>query len=83
MGNLSEMIMRRPPSPDTLHQAEAWASQALAVTKKARAESSKPIDPCEEVYAAALFNLATFRNVSLFPRVSSCEKGFLSSLFLH
>ncbi|KAJ3935291.1 MAG: hypothetical protein NXY57DRAFT_958307 [Lentinula lateritia] len=64
MGNLSEMIMRRPPSPDTLHQAEAWASQALAVTKKARAESSKPIDPCEEVYAAALFNLATFRNMA-------------------
>ncbi|KAJ4467742.1 hypothetical protein C8J55DRAFT_438603 [Lentinula edodes] len=64
MGNLSEMIMRRPPSSDTLVQAEAWASQALAVTKKARAESSKPIDQCEEVYAAALFNLATFRNMA-------------------
>lgn len=65
MGNLSELIMRGAPTPEALHQAEAWASQAMAVTKKARKEvSSKPIDQCEEVYAAALFNVATFRDVS-------------------
>lgn len=65
MGNLSELIMRGAPTPETLHQAEAWASQALAVTKKARQEASKPINQCDEVYAAALFNVATFRDVSL------------------
>ncbi|KAJ3715252.1 hypothetical protein DFJ43DRAFT_1102677 [Lentinula guzmanii] len=64
MGNLSEMIMRGAPTPETLHQAEAWASQALAVTKKARADASKPIVQCEEVYAAALFNVATFRDMA-------------------
>ncbi|THU86559.1 hypothetical protein K435DRAFT_782822 [Dendrothele bispora CBS 962.96] len=64
MGNLSELIMRQPPSPDVLHQAEAWASQALAVVKKARAESKAVIPGCEEVYAAALFNVATFREMS-------------------
>lgn len=64
MGNLSELIMRNPPTPEILHQAEAWASQALANTKKARQETRKPIEKCEEVYAAALFNLATFRDVS-------------------
>ncbi|KAJ4464927.1 hypothetical protein J3R30DRAFT_3317628 [Lentinula aciculospora] len=64
MGNLSEMIMRRPPTPETLHQAEAWASQALAVTRKARADAGKPIAQCEEVYAATLYNLATFRDMA-------------------
>ncbi|KAF5344033.1 hypothetical protein D9758_012877 [Tetrapyrgos nigripes] len=64
MGNLSELIMRRPPSPETLHQAEAWASQALAVIKKARAEIKSTIPGCEEVYAAALFNVAYFREIS-------------------
>ncbi|KAE9390603.1 hypothetical protein BT96DRAFT_1002119 [Gymnopus androsaceus JB14] len=64
MGNLSELIMRGAPTPETLHQAEAWASQALAVTKKARQEASKPINQCDEVYAAALFNVATFQDMA-------------------
>ncbi|KIK60151.1 hypothetical protein GYMLUDRAFT_43909 [Collybiopsis luxurians FD-317 M1] len=66
MTNLSELIMRGAPTPQTLHQAEAWASQALAVSRKARGEASKskPVDLCEEVYAAALYNVATFRDMA-------------------
>lgn len=79
MGNLSELIMRGAPTPEALHQAEAWASQAMAVTKKARKEvSSRPIDQCEEVYAAALFNVATFRDVSS-PSLASIQ-AFISFL---
>ncbi|KAF5358836.1 hypothetical protein D9757_014253 [Collybiopsis confluens] len=64
MMNLSELIMRGQPTPQVLHQAESWATQALGVTKKARRELSKPADLCEEVYAAALFNVATFREMA-------------------
>ncbi|KAF5373204.1 hypothetical protein D9757_010564 [Collybiopsis confluens] len=64
MMNLSELIMRGQPTPQVLHQTESWATQALGVTKKARRELSKPADLCEEVYAAALFNVATFREMA-------------------
>ncbi|KAF5374399.1 hypothetical protein D9757_011841 [Collybiopsis confluens] len=59
-----ELIMRGQPTPQVLHQAESWATQALGVTKKARRELSKPADLCEEVYAAALFNVAAFREMA-------------------
>ncbi|KAF9239805.1 hypothetical protein BU15DRAFT_46251 [Melanogaster broomeanus] len=34
MNNLSELIMRRPPSPEIRHQAEAWARQAYGVIER-------------------------------------------------
>ncbi|KAK7045419.1 hypothetical protein VNI00_007672 [Paramarasmius palmivorus] len=65
MGSLSELLMRGPPSPERLHQAEAWASQALAVITKARGEAGgTKIDTCEMAYAMALFNVAAFKEMA-------------------
>lgn len=66
MGNLSELILRRPgnPTPERLHQAEAWAKQALVVVQKTR-KQHEPTAMCEFAYAAALFNVGMMREVRL------------------
>ncbi|KZT23713.1 hypothetical protein NEOLEDRAFT_1136204 [Neolentinus lepideus HHB14362 ss-1] len=67
MSNLSELIMRGSPTPDKLHQAEAWAQQALAVvnktTKTARGNPEQ-IAGCEETLGAVLFNLGSLREMN-------------------
>ncbi|KAK1223595.1 hypothetical protein PQX77_013524 [Marasmius sp. AFHP31] len=74
MGNLSELLMRNANESKSdptqagqrIHQAEAWASQSLAVLQKARAElgSSAKEGICEMAYAAALFNVAAFKEMA-------------------
>ncbi|KAL0057941.1 hypothetical protein AAF712_015405 [Marasmius tenuissimus] len=74
MGNLSELLMRNAnesrsdptQAAQRIHQAEAWASQSLAVLQKARGElgSSAKEGICEMAYAAALFNVAAFKEMA-------------------
>ncbi|KAG7090179.1 hypothetical protein E1B28_011786 [Marasmius oreades] len=65
MGDLSELLMRGKPTPERIHQAEAWATQALAVLQKTRGElNRKEIRICEAAYAAALFNVAAFKEMA-------------------
>ncbi|KIK60130.1 hypothetical protein GYMLUDRAFT_244565 [Collybiopsis luxurians FD-317 M1] len=64
MTDLSELVMRGTQTPQTLHQSEAWASQAIAVKMKARGEAYKSLDVCEEIHAAALYDVTTFRDMA-------------------
>ncbi|KAL0581357.1 hypothetical protein V5O48_000733 [Marasmius crinis-equi] len=64
MGNLSELLMRGAPTPERIHQAEAWAAQSLAVLQKARGETNGTIGTCEMAYAVALFNVAAFKEMA-------------------
>ncbi|KAF9262498.1 hypothetical protein L218DRAFT_945333 [Marasmius fiardii PR-910] len=65
MGSLSELLMRGKPTPERIHQAEAWATQALAVLQKTRGGlNRKQIWTCEAAYAAALFNVAAFKEMA-------------------
>ncbi|KIJ15948.1 hypothetical protein PAXINDRAFT_180535 [Paxillus involutus ATCC 200175] len=74
MNNLSELIMRRPPSPEIRHQAEAWARQAYGVIEHAqetplprkwwfssRDENSREV--CDQVSGVVLFNLGMLREI--------------------
>ncbi|KAG1736112.1 uncharacterized protein EDB91DRAFT_537334 [Suillus paluster] len=64
MNNLSELIMRRPPTPEIRAQAEAWARQALGVIERAQAQAQpsssrwfewgQPADDGREVCEQAL-----------------------------
>ncbi|TFK49177.1 hypothetical protein OE88DRAFT_1663615 [Heliocybe sulcata] len=67
MSSLSELIMRRTPTPENLHQAEAWAQQALAVVNKtvktARGDPEQ-IAGCEAALGAVLFNLGSLREMN-------------------
>lgn len=66
MNNLSDLIMRGAPTPERLHQAEAWAKQALAIIQKTKATSSGHPErtlTCEHALAAVLFNLGSLREV--------------------
>jgi hypothetical protein len=76
MNNLSELIMRRPPTPEVRGQAEAWARQALGVIERAQAQPrssqwfawGQPADDgreiCEHALGVVLFNLGSLREVS-------------------
>ena len=74
MNNLSELIMRRPPSPEIRHQAEAWARQAYGLIEcvqetplprrgwfSSGSEQSREV--CDQVLGVVLFNLGTLREV--------------------
>ncbi|KIK74463.1 hypothetical protein PAXRUDRAFT_835970 [Paxillus rubicundulus Ve08.2h10] len=74
MNNLSELIMRHPPSPEIRHQAEAWVRQAYGVTERIR---ETPLPPkrwfssgdqnsrevCNQVSGVVLFNLGMLREM--------------------
>ncbi|KAG0704978.1 hypothetical protein DFH29DRAFT_1034404 [Suillus ampliporus] len=76
MNNLSELIMRRPPTPEVRAQAEAWARQALGIIERVPAQPSssrrlgwgQPADDgrevCEQALGAVLFNLGSLREMS-------------------
>ena len=74
MNNLSELIMRRPPSPEIRHQAEAWARQAYGLIERVRetplprrgwfsSSSEQSREVCDQVLGVVLFNLGTLREV--------------------
>lgn len=69
MNNLSSLIMSKPPSPETLTQAEAWARKSAAVCgqeiKDAKKDAQDQLDICESTLAVALFNIASLREVCL------------------
>ena len=78
MNNISELIMRRPPSPEIRHQAEAWARQAYGLIElvqempmprrgwfSSNTEQSREV--CDQVLGVVLFNLGMLREVSVFP----------------
>lgn len=79
MNNLSELIMRRPPTPEIRHQAEAWARQAHGLLQRVQ-ETSVPRrgwfsssttneqsrEVCDQVLGVVLFNLGMLREVSVF-----------------
>ncbi|KAG1876282.1 hypothetical protein F4604DRAFT_1581381 [Suillus subluteus] len=65
MNNLSELIMRRPPTPEVRGQAEAWARQALGIIERAQAQPrSSQWEVCEQALGVVLFNLGSFREMS-------------------
>lgn len=76
MNNLSELIMRRPPTPEVRAQAEAWARQALGIIERAQAQPrssrwfgwGQPADDgrevCEQALGVVLFNLGSLREMS-------------------
>lgn len=70
MNNLSSLIMSKPPSPETLKQAEAWARKSAAVCGQEINHSTKKkgeqLDVCESTLAVALFNIASLREVCVF-----------------
>ena len=67
MNNLSSLIMSKPPSPETLTQAEAWARKSAAVCgqeiKDAKKNVKDQLDICESTLAVALYNIASLREV--------------------
>ena len=77
MNNLSELIMRRPPSPEIRHQAEAWARQAYGLIERVQetplprkgwfsSSNDRSREVCDQVLGAVLFNLGTLREVRFF-----------------
>ncbi|KAG2036750.1 hypothetical protein BDR03DRAFT_865447 [Suillus americanus] len=76
MNNLSELIMRRPPTPEVRAQAEAWARQALGIIERAQVQPGssqwfgwgQPADDgrevCEQALGVVLFNLGSLREMS-------------------
>ncbi|KAG2139528.1 hypothetical protein BD769DRAFT_1350790 [Suillus cothurnatus] len=65
MNNLSELIMRRPPTPEVRGQAEAWARQALGVIERAQAQPrSSQWEICEHALGVVLFNLGSLREMT-------------------
>ncbi|KAI0052142.1 hypothetical protein FA95DRAFT_1553815 [Auriscalpium vulgare] len=70
MSNLSELFMRGASTAAKLHQAEAWARQALALIEKTKARSNSRSDElqiCEQALAVTLFNLGAIREMSKDP----------------
>jgi hypothetical protein len=67
MNNLSELIMRGTPTPDKIHQAEAWARQAEGIIQKTKESTKGDSDRakiCEYALAAVLFNLGSLREMA-------------------
>ncbi|KAG2343138.1 hypothetical protein BDR05DRAFT_885146 [Suillus weaverae] len=76
MNNLSELIMRRPPTPEVRAQAEAWARQALGIIERAQTQPrssqwfgwGQPADDgrdvCEQALGVVLFNLGSLREMT-------------------
>lgn len=80
MNNLSELIMRRPPSPQIRHQAEAWARQAYGMIQRAQemplprrtwfgSNTEQSREVCDQVLGVVLFNLGMLREVRDFSLV--------------
>jgi hypothetical protein len=63
MNNLSELIMRGEPTPEKLHQAEAWAKQGLSILEKTKQTSREQISTCELALVYAYFNLGILHEV--------------------
>lgn len=75
MNNLSELIMRRPPTPEIRHQAEAWARKALDVIEGAEkvplpksgwlghSEDTSVRNTCDQVLGVVLFNIGILREM--------------------
>lgn len=76
MNNLSELIMRRPPTPEVRAQAEAWAHQALGIIERAQAQPRSPQwfgwgqpaddgrEICEQALGVVFFNLGSLREMT-------------------
>lgn len=62
MTSLSELLMRTP-TPEKLHQSEAWASKALGLIEKTQKQAKGTESICEQALAVALFNLGSIREV--------------------
>ncbi|KAI6029596.1 hypothetical protein BKA83DRAFT_4220856 [Pisolithus microcarpus] len=75
MNNLSELIMRRPPTPEIRHQAEAWARKALDVIEVTGKmplprsgwfsyfEDTSARSTCDQVLGVVLFNIGMLREM--------------------
>lgn len=76
MNNLSELVMRRPSTPEVRGQAEAWARQALGNIERVQAQPrslqwfgwGQPADDgrevCEQALGVVLFNLGSLREMT-------------------
>ncbi|KAG9313632.1 hypothetical protein JVU11DRAFT_5964 [Chiua virens] len=74
MNNLSELMMRRPPSPEIRHQAEVWARQAYGIIQRVEgtplpqkgwftSTSVQSKEVCDQVFGVVLFNLGMLREL--------------------
>jgi len=63
MSTLSALILQGSPTPERLHQAEAWARQALSIIEQSKPKSSLDNGLCEQALAVTFFNLASIREV--------------------
>jgi hypothetical protein len=94
MNNLSELIMRRPPSPEIRHQAEAWARQAYGLIEGAQetplprkgwfncSSNERSREVCDQVLGVVLFNLGTLREVRVCFRSLSAQRLELSLCYM-
>ncbi|KAI0319235.1 hypothetical protein OF83DRAFT_1111472 [Amylostereum chailletii] len=64
MSNMSELFMRGAATPESMHQAEAWAGKALSIVEGTRAKAGVPVDTCEQVLAVTLFNIASIHEMA-------------------
>lgn len=66
MNNLSELIVRGTPTPEKLHQSEAWAKKALDIIEstKRNTKDTDKLSICELALAAVYFNLGSLREMA-------------------
>jgi hypothetical protein len=63
MGNISELILRTRNDPESIVQAESWATKGLEVASRVRKSTLVKHPSCEVAYAYMLYNLAAIRDV--------------------
>ena len=69
MNNLASLIVSQSSVNSThIESARQWALRGLQTSEEARADierkEEKPVDDCEHVFAAILFNLGMLHEVS-------------------
>ncbi|KAF8887616.1 hypothetical protein BD779DRAFT_507254 [Infundibulicybe gibba] len=64
MLSLSELIMRREPTAQVRHQAEAWAAKGLDILADAAKRPKEDGSICDYALAAALFNMGVLREMA-------------------
>ncbi|KAJ2919874.1 hypothetical protein MD484_g568, partial [Candolleomyces efflorescens] len=78
MGNISELILRTRNDPESLVQAESWATKGLEVASRVRKSTLVKHPSCEVAYAYMLYNLAAIRDMAGDP--DSARQLFVESL---
>ncbi|KAJ2925252.1 hypothetical protein H1R20_g11828, partial [Candolleomyces eurysporus] len=64
MGNISELILRTRNDPESIVQAESWATKGLEVASRVRKSTLVKHPSCEVAYACMLYNLAMIRDMA-------------------